>query len=73
LCTYDAREHRHVEAARHDVTGESKAPEADHSRDVQGQRIVEDREGPVSRVQPYIVRQQLRAESLQRIDVVQLE
>jgi hypothetical protein len=37
------------------------------------QRIVEKRERPISRVQPYIVRQQLRAESLQGIDVVQLE
>src|SRR5262249_48736753 len=53
---YDAWEYWHVETPRHDVAGESEAPEANQSRDVQRQWAAKKNKGPVSRVSPHIVR-----------------
>src|SRR5215813_6117359 len=73
LRCYDAWEHWHVEAARHDVTGESKTAEGNECREVQHQWTVEKHEGPISRVCPHIMRLQLRAYALQWVDIVEIE
>lgn len=69
----DAWQHRHVEAAGHDVAGKRENPQCHNGGKIAGEPLIDERERPVGGIGPDVHRQQLRPNALDRTEIVHAE